>query len=384
MKPKRVLFVAHSANRGGAEYCLDTTLNHLDRKRFEPLVAFPFEGPMVDSARAMGMETLVMPMCHWLYFEKDLWYWKNLIGRSHSNIRQLTKLIRERRIDLVYTNTSAIFEASIAAKRAGVAHIWHIHEVLRPGNSMSQLLPIVWMQRIIRKYSNQVIFESRSAQAAFEETTTLPKADVVYNSQRLETNRLLEDVTAFRLEHGLRDGVATVVFVGQFIDRKNPLLLIDALAHIAPRTAVQCLLVGQGPLESEMRARIAELGLEQLCKMLPFQQNISKVLSVADMLVLPSRQESFGLVLVEAGAFGKPVIACDCQGPNEIISDDQTGIIVPQADANSLAEAIGRLVRSPELAREMGRAGFQRVNELFSPEKNTLQLEALMDKLCRV
>lgn len=378
--PKRVLFVAHSANRGGAEYCLDTTLKHLNREQFEPLVVFPFEGPMVDSVRRMGIEALVMPMCHWLYFKKDLWYWKNLFGRSYFNIRRLTKLIRDQRIDLVYTNTSAIFEAALAARRAAVPHLWHVHEVLMPGNDMSQLLPVVWMQRLIKRYSNQVVFESNSARAAFEATTPLSKVEVVYNSLRLEAS--MSDVNQHRSEFGVPEGTKSIVFVGQFIDRKNPCLLIEAVARIAAENPVRCLLVGHGVLEDEMRGLIAKLGIDHLCKIVPFQDNIAKVMSAADVVVLPSKQESFGLVLVEAGAFGKPVIACNCQGPNEIIVDGETGLLVEQDDVDSLVRAITRLVQSPELACEMGMAGRQRVAELFSPTSNTLRIESLMERLC--
>ena len=119
----RILFVAHSAQRGGAEYCLDTTLRHLDRKRFEPIVVFGHDGPLVEATREMGIDVEIIPLNHWLYFGRSWWYWKHLVGRLLPNVRRLKRLIQQRNIDLVYTNTSAIFEPALAARLAKIPHL---------------------------------------------------------------------------------------------------------------------------------------------------------------------------------------------------------------------------------------------------------------------
>jgi len=105
------------------------------------------------------------------------------------------------------------------------------------------------------------------------------------------------------------------------------------------------------------------------------------LLAAIDVLVLPSREESFGLVLVEAGAYAKPVVACRSQGPDEIVVHGETGFLVPQDDAPGLASALRRLLESAELRRRMGVAGRQRVRECFHPQTNTRRLEALTKSL---
>src|SRR5438132_13890958 len=107
---QRILFIAHSAQRGGGEYCLDTTLRHLDRSRFEPIVVFPHEGPLADSAREIGIEVIVLPLCHWLCFGRNAWYWKHLAVDLPRNVLKLRRLIRDREIDLVYSNTSPVVD----------------------------------------------------------------------------------------------------------------------------------------------------------------------------------------------------------------------------------------------------------------------------------
>lgn len=339
---------------------------------------------MVEATRSLGIETRIESMCHWLYFDKNGWYWRQLLGRSWQHVRQLAELIRREHIELVYTNTSAIFEPALAARLTGVPHLWHIHEVLRPGNAMSQLFPLRWMQRMIRRHADQVVFESQAARAVFAGTTPLSAAAVVYNSLRFDPQPLpAARLAETRARGNLKPGGWTILYVGQFIDRKNPALILEALARLPSDLPVQACLIGEGPLEPALRAEIARRQLGERVRLVPFQEDIQPWLAAADVLVLPSRQESFGLVLVEAGAMGKPVIACRCQGPCEIIVDGETGWLVEQDDAIGLATRLQQLIDSPAEACRMGAAARRRIAACFSPETNTRRLEHLMLGLLR-
>lgn len=379
---RRVLFAAHSASLGGAELCLDTTLRHLDLARFQPVTVFAWEGPLAESARQMGIPVQVMPLAWWIYGERSLWYWKNLTLAAVLRIRRLVRLIRAQRIDLVYTNTAAVFEPALAARLADVPHLWHVHEVLERGSRMRQVLPMLWMQRFIRRYSSLVVFESESARAAFQATTELPNTAVVHNSLRFDPHQEgPPPLAAARAQFGLRPEDRVVGFVGQFIDRKNPLLLLEAMSQLEDVADVVCLFAGEGPLQETLQEMIAQRGLQPRCRLLPFQPDVRPLLAAVDVLVLPSRQESFGLVLIEAGAYGKPVVACRSQGPDEIVVDGETGMLVPQDDAGALARALRTLLESAELRQRMGAAGRQRVRECFHPETNTRRQESLMESL---
>ena len=382
-RPIRILFVAHSPHRGGAEYCLDTTLRYIDQRNFKPIVVFPFDGPMAEESRELEIETIITPMCHWLYVDKGLWYWKNLIGRSISNVKRLKSLIDHHDIDVVYTNTSAIFEPSLAARKAGVPHLWHIHEVLKPGNRMSQLLPITWMQRFIRNHADQIVFESKSALDTFQQTTPVPGAKIVYNSVRLpmEDRPTEEAIRQSRQRLGISPDRPMITFVGQFIDRKNPLLLIEAIAKIKKNVDVACLFAGEGPLESQMTDKITTCALQDQCKIIPFQDDIRDVMIAADVLALPSVQESFGLVLLEAAAYQKPVVACHSQGPSEIIVDGETGFLTPQGDAEQMAKALLQLITNKHLQTNFGDAAHTRVQRLYSPMANTQQISSIIASL---
>lgn len=373
-----ILVVAHSAYRGGAEYCLDTLLRHLDRSRFEAIVLFPHNGPMAECAREMGYEVHELELLHWLYFRRSWWYWKRLVLNSVPTVWKLVDFIRQRRVGVVYSNTSAVFEAAIAAKIARVPHVWHIHEVLRDGNRMDQVLPIKAMKRIIHWAATRLVFESHAARAAFESGVPSEKSRVVYNSVRLSCSVPEGPGLAERLQFGLPPDSKVVGFVGQFIDRKNPLLLVRAMARLRTERRICCLFAGEGPLQETIHGEIVRLGLGEQCRIVGFQKDIVPVLRAIDVLVLPSRQESFGLVLVEAASCGKPAIACHCEGASEILLEGETGFVVPQDDDAALAARIREVLTSDERRKKMGDAAALRVAEAFAADRNTRRLEEIL------
>jgi len=182
----RVLVAAHSGSQGGGELCLDTTLRHLDRSKFEPAVCFAWDGPMAESARQMGLAVEILPLAWWMGFEWSAWHVKNLLVGCLPRIRHLVRRIRREHIDLVYTNTAVIFEAAVAARLAGVPHVWHVHEVLAPRHMRPRVLPLGSIVRQIGRLSQRVIFESNSAREVCLGRISADKAVTIYNSVRFD------------------------------------------------------------------------------------------------------------------------------------------------------------------------------------------------------
>jgi len=422
--PRRLLVAGHSGCQGGAELCLDTTLRHLNRTRYEADVLFGCEGPMVESARAIGYPVEVLPLGWWMCYDHSLWHYKNALGGSLPRIWQLVRRIKRRKIDLVYSNTAVIYEAALAARLAGVPHVWHVHEVLTGNHMRPRMLPLGLIRRLISGLSDRVIFESDASREICRGAMPGRKMQTVYNSVRpLAASPALmvqgEAVgwdkrsagppsgpeingpeinggPALRLSHptpagrpdararfDLADDRCAVVWIGRFSQRKNPLMLIRAVARMKTNTAARCrfLFVGEGPLEEEMAATIGKLGLADRCRLVPFQEEVRPVLEAADLLVLTSQEESFGLVLVEAAAHEKPVVATRTQGPAEIVVDGQTGVLVDTDDEAALAAALDELAADPQKRETMGRAAARRAAQRFSPVANTRQIESVFDEV---
>lgn len=374
----KLLIAAHSANRGGAEYCLDTFLAHLDRRRFEAQVLFPWEGPMAELAQAKGYPVEIWPWAWWMMYEPSGWHVRNAtLGSLWRTVRLVQRLRRER-IDLVYTNTAVIFEPGLAARLARIPHVWHVHEILTSTHTRPHLVPLQQIVRLIGRWSHRVVFESNTARQVCKGRIPEAKMRTVYNSVRFPGSAMPAAQSPPRPCAEPIDHPCQIVWIGRFSERKDPLSFLEAAARVQQTQQCRFLLIGAGPMEAQVRETIVALDLSDRCQILPFQEDVRPILEASDFLVLTSREESFGLVLVEAAVFGLPAVATRTQGPTEIILPGQTGFLVEPGDPAGLAEAMDRLAGNPMLRGEMGRAAAQRAQELFHPEKNTRQLEQIL------
>jgi glycosyltransferase involved in cell wall biosynthesis len=377
---KRILFVAHSGSPGGAEICLDTLLRHLEPAKYDVTVLFPWDGPMVESARGLGYKVELEPFIWWMCFPPSLWYYKRLGLGVLPTVARLASYIRRRRIDLVYSNSAFIFEPALAARLAGVPHVWHVHEVLDRGYVERPVLPLRWIIGLIDRLSDRVIFESHASKNVYARVGSEKKCVVVHNSLRFGDEPVPEADGPARQRLGLGPDDLAVAFVGQFTERKNPLLLLRAAWRLRdPR--LKFLFVGDGPLRGDLANAARALGLEDRCRLVPFERDVRWVLRAIDALVLPSRQESFGLVLVEAGNYGKPVIAARVDGPKEIVVDGETGLLFESDNEADLAAKIEDLFSGRIDRRRMGEAGRRRAREQFSARDNARKIESVIDQL---
>jgi glycosyltransferase involved in cell wall biosynthesis len=155
---------------------------------------------------------------------------------------------------------------------------------------------------------------------------------------------------------------AYVVSVGRLdpFQKDFPLLIrAFASANISPE--VKLLIVGDGPQRGELAELIGNLGMEERIILTGYQPNPYPFYANALSLVLSTKFESFGMVIVEALACGAPVISSDCDfGPREILGGGEFGILVPVGSESALREAIERLCNGPKLRKDLSRRGHDR------------------------
>lgn len=133
---------------------------------------------------------------------------------------------------------------------------------------------------------------------------------------------------------------------------------------------LQVIIVGDGEEKPHLEWLVNKLSLNKTVIFVGWQKELDQWLNNFDLFILPSvKRESFGLVLLEAMAHVKPVIASMLGGIPEVVAEEETGILVKPGDANELAQAIINLHRQPKLCRKMGELGYQRAKNEFSLEK---------------
>ena len=179
-------------------------------------------------------------------------------------------------------------------------------------------------------------------------------------------------------------GGVVIVLVGVLQPAKQQQLAIEALARLPAEVSLWlCGGVPEGGdarYAERLRRRAAELGVEARVSFLGWRQDVPSVLAAADVAVLPSREESFGIALAEAMALGKPCVGTAVGGIPEVIEHGVTGFICP-SDPGALAAALGKLALSPDARLRMGAAGRERVERLFTVGVQACRVETALREL---
>jgi glycosyltransferase involved in cell wall biosynthesis len=185
-----------------------------------------------------------------------------------------------------------------------------------------------------------------------------------------------------RADLGLGDAVVGII-VARLDRLKGHDALLRALGLLRNEASRVVLLVaGDGPERESLERLAGELKLapEQV-RFLGFRTDVSDLLSAADFFALPSHTEGLPLSVLEAMAHGLPVVATPVGGIPEIVTEGESGILVPVDEPEALARTIARLVQDAGLRRSMGEAGARAARERFSFDGMARQYEALYDQL---
>jgi colanic acid/amylovoran biosynthesis glycosyltransferase len=175
-----------------------------------------------------------------------------------------------------------------------------------------------------------------------------------------------------------------LLFVGRLVVEKGLAVLLDTMQSLqANGDAVELTIVGDGPLRPRIESRIAEQALRVRCLGSIAQQEIVDLYQQHDVFVMTSFGEGLPVVLMEALACELPVVAPWISGIPELVEHEQTGLLVPAGRSDSLAAAIQRLSGDPDLRRQLGRNGRQRVLESFDADKESAMLAVLFSDLQR-
>lgn len=173
-----------------------------------------------------------------------------------------------------------------------------------------------------------------------------------------------------------------IVSVGRFAPEKGHRYLIEALNLLKQRNiAWRCMFLGEGKLEAELSALVAEYGLSEQIAFPGFCEDVFSVLLTANVFVLPSLHESSPNALIEAMGIGMPCIASDVGGIADLLKDEINGVRVPPKDPTALAVALHRILTEPDFAEKLGRNARTTIQQKFDTTASMRKLEDIYGQL---
>jgi glycosyltransferase involved in cell wall biosynthesis len=368
-----ILLVHNSADLYGASRSLLRLAASLPEGGWYPYVVLPEEGPLAERLRAMSIPVAIHPDLRVItrkIYSSPASLARFLIGAPRSILR-LRSLILRTQARIVHTNTGVIVSPAIAAAMARVPHIWHIRDWFQ---EFHHIWPIYdWY---VRRLSARVICVSRAVAGQFSKSD---KVIVINNG--LPIGEFDVDQLAlrsqFRSSTEIPGDELVIGTVGRIkFVRKGQEQLVEAARLLRSRGVRARFLVvgtvapGNEDHEKRLRALIRSYDLESSFILTGDMADPRPAYAAMDVFVLPSGQpEPFGGVVLEAMAFGLPVIATAIGGSVDQVADGESGFLVPPGDPAALADRLTLLISNAELRSMMGRRGRLRFESKFTLER---------------
>jgi glycosyltransferase involved in cell wall biosynthesis len=349
---------------GGAERALLTLCGGLDSASWRQLLVHRPEAPvrLIREAAALGVETRVAGGAE--------------RGRDLAGLHKLTKLLRSERAVVLHAHlpwplrcTTGLAAAMLARTPAIIA-TQQLYATLPLRRRLRQRALSQGVHRYI------AVSQAMADEMTRDRVVPLRKVRVVRNSV---PTQLLESPVDPALRVMLSGGSdrPVVLTLARLFLRKGLGTLLDA-AVLVPEAAFA--IAGEGEDRPVLEARIRELGLQQRVRLLGQRNDIPGLLASSDVFVLPSMREGLPISVLEAMAANRPVIATAIPGTTEIVTAEETGLLFPVGEARLLAEALRRLLADPGLGHRLTRAARIRVQEEFSAELMTRQVERIYEE----
>jgi glycosyltransferase involved in cell wall biosynthesis len=407
----KILYICPISILGGAEISLVNLLAKLDRNKFYPVVVCPAGGELPRMLRKTGA---TVENARFRRFKRNVSVFA-IIAHLFAYLFTLARLVRlSRRYDaqiLHANNTSAQIYAAPVAFLLRRPSVWTVRD----------MVPLGFIGKVLYRVSRKIIVPSKAVETDIlqcaanpgggnpgtdgsgtcserqngRQFSSLSKVIKIYNGIDIdewscsadghEGRRSCEDV---RREFHVDDVAPLIAMVGQMVPWKGGRNFLEAAKSlIATTPTAKFLIIGEDlfgehtDYRDELIRFCRDANIAGNVIFTGYREDLPRILRAVDLLVLPSTNEPFGRVLIEAMSLEKPVIATNTGGPCEIVVDGVTGILVPAGDPQALAAGMMRFSKDPQLRERMGRAGRRRVEELFDIRDTARNVEELYNKI---
>jgi glycosyltransferase involved in cell wall biosynthesis len=341
--------------------------DHLRRRGYPVWLASCTGSRLAREAESRGITVVTYPVSGYLH---------------PAVIVSLSRFIRRNRIRIIHCQLSKDLSTAVPAADLSLVHP-HIILSKRVGSSLTKTDPF---HRYTYAHVDRVLAISSVIHRNVLATTPMTADKVITLHDAIDIDQFSPararraDV---RTALGFQAGDVVAGCVGRFSPGKGHEELLQAAATVrADYPQVRFLIVGEATAGEDAYARqiraLAEsLQLGDGVIFAGFRRDVPDVMASCDIFAFPSHAESFGVVLIEAMAMELPVVSTNCDGVLDIVVDGKTGLYVPPHNSTALAAAITRLAVDPEMRRRFGKAGRERVLELFERKRQMDRLEGI-------
>lgn len=383
-KSLSVCFFSHTSNLAGAERCLlELTTSLIRDHGLVCSVVLPSVGSLKEKLEEVGVSTQYAGYSWWCdvnsltdgQIDRELDdSFKHVLGHIKHKLNKINP-------DVVCTNTMVIPWGAIAASVLGKPHVWFIHEFGVFGRrGFRFFIPFQKILEIIYHSSNMIVTNSNAVREmqfgnTFRQNVVTVYPPVSINSSSLQPT----DTHHFKEAHSTK-----LIVTGLISESKGQKDAILAVRELDRRKRnIELIIMGHSDPQylAELKAIVESESLERRVRFLDFQQNPYPVVAEADIVLLCSRIEAFGLVTLEAMLLKKPVVGANAGGTPELIKEEFNGLLYEPGNYDQLADKIEYLIEHKDKVTEFGENGYRFATKGFTSKEYGSKVYEL---LCKV
>jgi glycosyltransferase involved in cell wall biosynthesis len=355
----KILFVNHTSGWSGPSKSLLLLIDHMS-SHVECTVVSTGNGPLADALSTRGIE--------YIGFDS--------LGKQ--SIPKFYSLLRSKKYDLVYSNTSMgeARSSSVAALLARIPFYCHVREM---GWDRT------WWDLGYMRFAKGVIAVSDSCGQSVKRFSSSHRLHVVHNGVPAKSSDGSRDKHREELVDllGITDPTLIVVCCGHLMKRKNQLDALSAFREMAGSDdRTHLIFAGATDREpdyvEDLKERISVYGLEQQVTILGFRDDVLDIMDGSDLFLLPTLADPHPRVVLEAMQMGLPVISYSTDGVAETVVHGETGMLVPKGDVKGLSRALTELGANIDLRNKMAMKSVTRVGEQFSAARTSHLVEGIL------
>ncbi len=371
---QKILYLITDLNIGGTEKMLYELTTRIDRNMFNPIVCgLKSHGYYAEKIKNRGISLITLNV------DKGISLLKNIRA-----IFILIKIIRKEKIKLLHTFLfRANFIGRIAGRLAGVTKVISSVRVMEKEKTYH-----LYFERITSFLSDKFIVNSATLKSFVSEKMKInpERIETIYNGIDFLNLPKVENRIK-RQELGYRENDVLIGTAGRLHKQKGLIYFLQAVKILTQSLdypivqSLRFLIIGDGPERKNLQSEISNLQLENRVQLLGWRTDAQEIISILNIFALSSLWEGTPNVVLEALAYARPVVATEVGGVPEIIENGVQGLLVEPANVQTLAEAIIRLLKNREEAKEMGEKGREKVEKYFTIDKMVRDTEKIYNQL---
>jgi glycosyltransferase involved in cell wall biosynthesis len=356
----KLLSIIETLGKGGAERVLVNTLPELQKIGIDCEVAILFkEDDLVKELESQGIKVHIL----------DLSYKWNILEGTY----KLFKLIKKEKYSIIHAHLffAYFYTALVKLFNPKIKTVTTFHNLAYstyPANTVIKKLRKKLDAFVVNKLIDNKVAISHAVQKHYVKNLNIFQVDIMFNSFPLDTMNVSVNVERNAIlkkyvDLSLYDSFS--ITPGRLVIEKGHTYLLNAISQLDKESIKLChFIVGSGPLEEEIKREIEEKNTSNIIWISSLdQKELFDFISVCDFVVVSSVSEGFGMVVGEAMALGKPVIATGINGIIDLIDNGKEGLLVPSKDSEALAEAIEKLYKSEDLRTSLAKSAKEKIKQ---------------------